>query len=103
MGRHMRSLLPQLLRRGLRMVFSFFRRNSTALPKASIETETTHMAPDAEGAADINLVSDEEDSAASLPPMTAFDIVVVGAGGGPDESNLSAYVFSSPEMTFRVD
>ncbi|TFK25063.1 class II cAMP phosphodiesterase [Coprinopsis marcescibilis] len=29
------------------------------------------------------------------PPMTAFDIVVVGAGGGPDESNLSAYLLKS--------
>lgn len=29
------------------------------------------------------------------PPMTAFDIVVVGAGGGPDETNLSAYLVKS--------
>jgi hypothetical protein len=92
-GKHMRALLPYLLRRGVRMVFSFFRRNSTQ-PKASIETEITRDVMDAE-VADINLVSDEEleDSAASLPPMTAFDLVVVGAGGGPDESNLSAYVW----------
>ncbi|KAJ2916824.1 hypothetical protein MD484_g3579, partial [Candolleomyces efflorescens] len=34
-------------------------------------------------------------AAITLPssPMTAFDIVVVGAGGGPDETNLSAFVF----------
>lgn len=36
-------------------------------------------------------------AAITLPssPMTAFDIVVVGTGGGPDETNLSAYVFLS--------
>ena len=27
-----------------------------------------------------------------MPP--AFDLFVVGAGGGPDETNLSAYVFT---------
>ncbi|RXW24905.1 hypothetical protein EST38_g950 [Candolleomyces aberdarensis] len=31
----------------------------------------------------------------SSSPMTAFDIVVVGAGGGPDETNLSAYIVKS--------
>jgi len=32
------------------------------------------------------------DPLSSPPPMPTFDIVVVGAGGGPDETNLSAYL-----------
>ena len=95
MESHCRSLLVHLFFQGIDMIFSFFRH----WPKTSGTTTDTEIIRDVmvEGAAatDINmaLVSETEEEVpddSSLPPMTAFDIVVVGAGGGPDESNLSA-------------
>ncbi|EAU88411.1 class II cAMP phosphodiesterase [Coprinopsis cinerea okayama7 len=53
----------------------------------------TNTAIIADRVADLGLNDVSDDECPS--PMTAFDIVVVGAGGGPDESNLSAYLLKS--------
>ncbi|KAF5386590.1 hypothetical protein D9615_001704 [Tricholomella constricta] len=41
------------------------------------------------------------DSLSLPPPMPTFDIVVVGSGGGPDETNLSAYLLKPHEAAWK--
>jgi hypothetical protein len=51
---------------------------------------TAHQASSEANSAIISEHRQEPTPPPPSPPMTAFDLVVVGAGGGPDETNLSA-------------
>ncbi|KAF6765028.1 class II cAMP phosphodiesterase [Ephemerocybe angulata] len=65
-----------------------------ATVSANLVLNTHHQEPSPE--ANTVIIHERHQEPTTQPsPMTAFDIVVIGAGGGPDETNLSAYLVKS--------